>query len=122
MPAPIRMTTGAVDFSTRYGQSKTVVASPAAAAETIIASLTLTQDVTVATGIQVSGWAAFTVGTNGTAVQLRIRQTNVAGTVIVASGALTGGVAAAGLLAQDVEVFDTAAVLPNQVYVRTLQV
>jgi hypothetical protein len=122
MPDPIEYNAAVVDLSARFKRTTTVVASPAAAAETIIASLTILDDLVVAQGIRLEGWAAYTVGTNGTATQLRIRQTNVAGTVKGDTGALTGGVAAAGLLAQDVIGFDAAPVLPGQVYVLTLQV
>jgi hypothetical protein len=40
---------------------------------------------------------------------MKIRQTNVSGSTIVTSGALTGGVAAGNLIAQDVEGFDAGA-------------
>lgn len=122
MPLPIQQSAAALDLSPRVQYSKTVVGSPALAAETIIASVTLAGDIAVVSGIEVSGWAAFTVGTSGTAVRLRLRQTSVAGTVVQDSGALTGGVAAAALLAQDIEGLDAAPVMPGQIYVLTLQV
>jgi hypothetical protein len=122
MPRPINEGADAIDLSPRFIRSAVVVASPAAAAETIIAQTPAIGDVAVIQGVMVSGWAAFTVGTNGTAVRLRLRQTNVAGTVVADTGACTGGVAAAALLAQDVKGFDAAAVAPAQVYVMTLQV
>jgi hypothetical protein len=66
------------------------------------------------------GWAAYTVGTSGTAVRLRIRQTNVSGTVKADTGALTGSQHGAGILsADDVNGFDTA---PVNTYVLTMQV
>lgn len=101
---PIRIASSELDLSQRIVDSTTVVASPAAAAETIIASVTIPDFniLAVTQRIYLQGWAAFTVGTSGTAVNLRIRQTNVAGTVIAATGALTGGVTAANLLAIDV--------------------
>jgi hypothetical protein len=122
MPRPINEGADAIDLSPRFVRSAVVVASPTAAAETIIAQTAAIGDVAVVTGVKLWGWAAFTVGTNGTAARLRLRQTNVAGTVIADSGALTGGIAAANLVAQDIEGFDTAAVAPSQVYVLTLQV
>lgn len=122
MPEPIKLDSTFVDLSQRFKRSTTVVASPALAAETIIASVTIPDDLAVASGVRLEGWAAFTVGTTGVSTQLRIRQTNVAGTVKADTGALTGGVAAAALLAQDVIGFDTAPALPGQVYVLTLQV
>jgi len=122
MPDPITENLSRVDLSARFKRTTTVVASPAAAAETIIASLTITDDLVVAQGIRLDGWAAFTVGTSGTATRLRIRATDVNGTVKADTGALTGGVAAAALLAQDIAGFDAVPVLPGQVYVMTLQV
>jgi hypothetical protein len=122
MPRPINEGADAIDLSPRFVRSAVVVASPAAAAETIIAQTAAIGDVAVIQGVRLSGWAAFTVGTNGTAATLRLRQTNASGTVIATTGAVTGGIAAAGLVALDVEGFDAAAVAPAQVYVLTLQV
>lgn len=122
MPQPIRTSAIGEDLSPRIQVYKTVDASPALAAETVIATLNLANfgDLSVVSGIQVSGWAAFTVGTSGSAITLRIRQTNVAGTVVATSGALTGGIAAAALVAQDVEGFDAAPGIAA--YALTLQV
>lgn len=121
-PEPIKLESTFVDLSQRFKRSVTVVASPADATETIIASVTVADDLAVMQGVRLEGWAAFTVGTNGASARLRIRQTNVAGTAKADTGALTGGVAAAGLLAQDVIGFDSAPSLPGQVYVLTLTV
>jgi len=122
MPVPIQEDAQHADWSKRVQVYTTVDASPALAAETIIATLTLVgfADTPIVSGISLSGWAAFTVGTSGSAVRLRIRQTNVAGTVKADTGALTGGIAAAALVAQDVEGFDAAPGVG--VYVLTLQV
>lgn len=100
----------------------TIVASPALAAETIICSLANVSPDTPSRHIDLSGWAAFTVGTSGTAVRLRIRQTNVTGTVVGDTGALTGGITAAGLVAQDIEGIDQPGDQAAMVYVLTLQV
>jgi hypothetical protein len=51
---------------------------------------------------------------------LKIRQTNGSGTVVAATGALTGGVAAAALLAQDVSGSDATPGVGT--YVLTLQI
>lgn len=121
MPAEaIRRSVVGDDLSPRLLSSTVVVASPALAAETIIASLTIPTPLVVAAGVQLTGWAAYTVGTSGTAVTLRLRQTGLAGTVIASSGALTR--AAASLQSDDVNGVDTAPVLPGQVYVLTMQV
>lgn len=111
-----------VDLSQRVAQSSTVVASPALAAETIIASVTITSGLTLATGVILWGWAAYTVGTSGTTVQFRIRQTSVAGTVVGNTGALSGSQHGAGILsADDVGGFDASAG-DGQVYKLTMQV
>ena len=122
MPLPIRQDSTFLDLTKRIQVYTTVDASPAAASETVIATLTLSSfsDLAVVSGIRLSGWAAFTVGTSGTAVRLRIRQTSVGGTVKADTGALTGGVSAGNLLAQDVEGFDSGAGVG--VYVLTLTV
>jgi hypothetical protein len=105
---PIARSVLGVDLSARFPSTTVVGASPAAAAETIIGTLTIANfaNIAVVSGIQLSGWAAYTVGTNGTAVQLRIRQTNVAGAVIAATGALTK--TAASLYVDDVMGTDAA--------------
>lgn len=115
----VRMAGNAVDMSSRIAISTTVVASPAAAAETIIGQVSLPANFASTDPVEVSGWAALTVGTSGTAVRLRIRETNVSGTVIADTGALTGGISAGNLIAQDVEGLDAAAV---GTYVLTAQV
>lgn len=119
---PIQETSAGIDFSQRVQVSTTVAASPALAAETVIASLTLQGDVAVQRSVILRGWAAFTVGTSGTAVRLRIRQTNVSGTVVGDSGALTGGVAAGNLLVESVAGVDASPSNTGQVYALTLQV
>jgi hypothetical protein len=122
MPVPLTQAAASLDLSQRAAATTTVVGSPAAAAETIIAQLTLNTDETIVSGVMLRGFAAFTVGTNGTAVTLRLRRTNVSGTVVATTGALTGGIAAANLVAETILGFDTGAALTGQVYCLTLQV
>lgn len=119
MTQPLRMDGLQVDLTSRIAISTTIVASPALAAETIIAQVSLPSNFRSLESVDLSGWAAFTVGTSGTAVTMRLRETNVSGTVVATTGALTGGVAAGNLIAQDVEGVDAASV---GVYVLTLQV
>ena len=111
------------DWSLRVVDTTTVQNSPiAAAAETIIATLAIPQFGTTAIvqKVYLQGWAAFTVGASGTATTLRIRQTNGAGTVVTTTGALTGGIAAGNLVAQDVVGSDATPGVAT--YVLTLQV
>ena len=118
MPAPLRLSGEGVDLSKRFFRTGTVDASPAAAAETVVGTLTIPADLAITQGIFLWGWAALTVGASGTAVNMRIRATNVSGTVIAATGGTT--VTAATLIERGAMGFDAAAVLPNQVYVLTL--
>ena len=78
-----------IDLSGRIVASTTVVASPSAATETIIASVTLPGGLSYATGVIVVCWAAFTVGTAGVSTRLRVKQTITSGTAVADSGALT---------------------------------
>lgn len=122
MPSNIEWAGQGIDFTGRIAQSTAVVASPSAAAETIIASLTIPSNVVVVNGVILFGWCAYTVGTNGTTVQLQIRQTSVGGSSIVATGALSGSQHGAAILsADDVGGFDSAPAA-NQVYKLTMQV
>lgn len=123
MPSPIQISSDRIDWSQRVQLTTTVVASPALAAETIIAQLTIAIDEQVMTGVDLTGWAAYTVGTSGSAVQFRIRRTNVSGTIVGNSGALTGSQHGAGILsADDCEGFDSGPTLPGQIYCLTMQV
>lgn len=122
MPDNVLANSRNLDLSARFAASVTVVGSPAAAAETIVASVTLPSGLTIAQGVQLQGWVAYTVGTSGTAVTFRLRQTNVSGTVIASTGALTGSQHGAGILsADDINGFDTAPA-DAQVYKLTMQV
>lgn len=118
-PVPITSSARGLDLSPRLVRTETVGASPAAAAETIIGTLNIPTDVAYATGAVLLGWAAFTVGTSGVSANLRIRQTNVAGTVIAATGATT--VTAASLVETNVQGMD-AAPPGGGVYVLTLTI
>jgi hypothetical protein len=121
MADPIRMLGSAVDLSPRFVSSSTIVGSPATNAETIVCQIPAISSISqVISGVFLSGVVSFTVGTSGSAVNVRIRQTNVSGTVVAATGAITGGVSATNLLSQDIQGFDA---LPGvAVYVLTLQV
>ena|SRR5579864_7200185 len=121
MADPIRMLGSAIDLSPRVVSSSTIVGSPATNTETIVCQIPAINAISqVVSGVFLSGVVSFTVGTSGTAVNVRIRQTNVAGTVVAATGAITGGVSATNLLSQDIQGFD---VTPGvAVYVLTLQV
>jgi hypothetical protein len=120
---PIHQADINIDFSQRFLVTVAVVASPAAAAETIIAQLpAFNAGIPFLKGVYLQGWAAYTVGTAGVSVQFRVRQTNVSGSVIANTGALTGSQHGAGILSDDdVNGFDTSPAA-GQVYVLTMQV
>ena len=112
MPYGFVQSANTLDLGPRFLSSSTIVGSPALAAETIVCQITgIDGQLSVSGGVFLSGVISFTVGTSGTAVRLRIRQgtTVGAGTVVADTGALTGGVAAANLLSQDLQGFDTTA-------------
>jgi len=120
---PITGTIRGTDLTPRFTQTTAVVASPTDNTETIIASITLADDASPAQGVELVAFAALTIGTSGTAGNLRIRRTNATGTVVVASGAITAGVWAATQLAELYAAgFDAGPTLPGQVYVATLTV
>ena len=119
----IRLASELADFTDRIKVTNSVVASPSAAAETIIAQTAALGSLRSGQSVMLDGWAAYTVGTSGTAVTLRLRQTNVSGTVIATSGALTGSQHGAGILtADDIAGLDASPTLGGQVYVLTMQV
>jgi len=113
MPYGFVQSANAIDFGPRFATSSTIVGSPSAATETLVAQITgLDGQLSVSVGVFLSAALSFTVGTSGTAIRVRIRQgtTAGAGTVIADTGALTGGVAAGNLLSQDIQNVDTNAV------------
>lgn len=116
---PVQSTARQLDLSTRFAHSEVVVASPAAAAETIICSVTLEQGIPISLGVFLFGWCALTVGTNGVSHQLKLRQTNVSGTTKADSGAVTA--VATNLRAPSIQGFDSGPA-DGQVYKLTLQV
>lgn len=117
---PIRMAAAGLDLSHRVFNNTTIVASPSGSAETTICSLLIPNAVVVTTAIYVVGWAAYTVGTSGVSVNLKLRQTNTSGTTLAATGATTAS--AGNLGALSVWGTDTASALPGQVYVLTMTV
>jgi hypothetical protein len=120
MPDRISLTGNAVDLSRRIQETHTVVGSPATNAETIVASLTITDDLIVARGVFIEASIAYTVGTSGVSGTLKIRQTNTSGSTIATSGAVT--IVATNLRNDTIQGVDPSPVLPGQIYVVTLQI
>lgn len=123
MPFPVFETSAKLsDWSARVVDTTTVAASPATAGETVIATLTIPDfgGIPIAQKVYLGGWCSFTVGTSGTAVRLRIKQTSAAGATVADTGAVTGGVTAAAVCIQDVCGSDAAP--GTSVYVLTATV
>lgn len=102
--------------------STTIVGSPAAAAETTIGQVVVPGGAGPTTRALLIAFAAFTVGATGTAVRLRLRNGSLTGAVVGDTGAMTGGVAAAGLVSYGLLGFDTPGDVASLLYVLTLQV
>jgi hypothetical protein len=117
---PTRISAATVDLSPRFFHTATVAASPTDNSETTIASLTIPSNLAVVSGVFVWAFAAYTVGTSGDGVNLKIRQTDTSGSTIKATGLVTATAADLGALA--LNGLDTAPSLPNQVYVLTMTV
>jgi hypothetical protein len=120
MPDPIQLAGAAIDLSDRVFRDATVDASPAAAAETVVGTISIPSDLAVTEGVLVMAWLTLTVGTDGVSVLTRIRRDSVTGTAIAASGATTA--TATNLIDRTIIGFDTSPTLPNEVYVVTLTV
>jgi hypothetical protein len=120
MPQPIQYDSAHLDLSARFFNSTVVAASPAAATETTIATLTLAGDLAIGTGVYLFGWAAFTMGTNGTGATMKIRRTSTAGATIASSG-ITLGVAT-GIYQPAIMGIDPNPVPNTTVYVLTLTI
>ena len=108
MPDPIRQNIVDHDLTVRFPFTTTVTGSPAAAAETIVATLTIPSfnEIAVVTGIRLRGWLAFTVGTNGVSARVRLKQTDASGTTVADTGLTT--VTAANLLEMSINGTDLA--------------
>lgn len=123
MPEPIRYSAANLDLSPRVFRSTTVAASPTAATEVAVCTVTCTGDIAAIAGVLLVGFFAITIGTDGVSVAAGIRRTNAAGTSIQTTGAVNeGGSAATQLAYRTVVGFDTGPTLPGQVYVLTATV
>jgi hypothetical protein len=121
----IQVSGAGVDLSPRIGGNTTIVASPSGTAETVVGSIpAISSAVVAATGVLVLAQVAYTVAGSGTAVTYRIRQgvTAGAGTVLTTSGATTAGIAAAGLVVENIFALDTSPTFPGQAYCLTVAV
>ena len=121
---PISVNGMAVDLSSRVKQTSTIIGSPAAASETVVATTpAFDSSIAIMAGCLVIAELAYTIGTNGVSCRVRIRQgTSTAGTVVYDSGVTTGGHnTATQLVADSAGAFDTAAAAGQQ-YTLTLTI
>lgn len=119
---PTRYDSANLDMRNRFYSSTAIVGSPATNAEVTVCQVTVTEDVNVVQGIWLDGWIALTIGTSGASLRLRIRRGGLTGAVVVDTGALTGGISAGNLVAQDCDGVDPAPVLGGQQYTLTATV
>lgn len=122
MPNRIQLAGDEISLSPRIAVSTTVGGSPAAGAETVIATVNVNTDVQRDVGVLLIANAAFTVGTSGVSARLRVRQTNIAGAIVADTGATTAGIVAAALAELQAFGLDAAPVAAATAYVLTLQV
>lgn len=116
---PTLLSARGIDLSARFAASSAIVGSPAGSSETIVASVTIPSNVQVYNGIELVGFAAFTVGTSGASATLTLRQTSTSGTSIATTGAVT--VTAGNLISHYLGGIDTAPAA-GQVYKLTLTI
>jgi hypothetical protein len=118
VPAPIHETAAGLDLSPRVFVTTTTIGSPANQTEAVVARVTVAGDVALVLGVVLIGWLAIRVGTSGTSLRMRVRQTGLGGTVLADTDAVTE--AAGSNVTRFALGLDQAAVLP-QVYALTSQ-
>lgn len=122
MPNRIQLAGDEISLSPRIAVSTTIGGSPPAGAETVIATVNVNTDVQRDVGVLLIANAAFTVGTSGVSARLRVRQTNISGTVVADTGATTAGIVAAALAELQAFGLDAAPAAAATAYVLTLLV
>lgn len=107
----------------QYYKPRTVIdASPGGAIETIVCTYTGIDTVDADSTVILTTQVNLVIGTSGTALRIRIRQTSISGAVVGDTGAITGGVAAGNVMSQDVIGVDNPGAVASFVYVATVQV
>ena len=124
-PTPIAVSGAGVDLSPRFLANNTIVASPATAAEVVVATLgPFTAPLASGSGVFIMAQVAIKIGTSGTSAQYRIRQGTTAGsgTVVFDSGATGAGITATAVLVENICAFDQSPTFPGQSYCLTVTV
>jgi hypothetical protein len=119
MSGEIKTSATNIDLTGRLVASSTIVASPTAAVETTICTVTIPSGLILGLGVILVAQAGFTIGANGVTASLRIRQTGTSGSAVGSSGPVT--VVAASAYSSGIVGIDTAP-LAAGVYVLTLTV
>lgn len=112
-----RLSALGIDLGPKVFRSTSVAASPAAATETVVCTVTATGISASSAGVIVMGSGAFTMGTDGTGYTLKLRQTGTSGTTLISTGIID--LAATKLGTGSLVGFDAAPSTPSQVYVLT---
>jgi len=120
MPLPIQYDGQHLDLSPRVFKSTVVAASPGAATETTICTVTCTGDIAVVAGVILVAFFSITIGTSGALLTYKLRRTDTSGTTLASSGTET--VTACQLYGRSIVAFDTGPTMPGQVYVLTATV
>lgn len=100
----------------------TIVASPAAAAETVVGQINNVSVDVPTRKLLLMAWILFTVGTNGTSANIRIRQTSLTGALVAQTGAYAAGFVAATPFPMFIGTTDIPGDVAGFTYVVTLQV
>jgi hypothetical protein len=116
---PVQEGADSLDLGNAVVSSQTVVASPAAATETIIATLTVPV-IRDDQEVHIDGWCGYTAGTNGVTGQLKIRRTDASGSTKATGPAKT--IVATQVYDASIAAKDAPGAVVNQVYVMTLTV
>lgn len=116
--SPLRLAATGIDLSSRARFEVGATADIDVATEVVVATLVIPSLIVVTSGVLLFGAAQTVVGTNGTALQQRIRKGAVDGTILADTGALAA--TAADLFSETIVGVDASPALPGQAYVLTI--
>lgn len=116
---PVQIGGQFVDLSQRIICANASVTAATGGAETVVATVTIPQNLSYNSGVVVRGYLNFTGGTGATSAITQIRQSNVTGSSVVASPNLAATAAAS--YERSLLGFDTGPA-NGQVYVLTLSI
>jgi hypothetical protein len=117
MPAPIELSGEGLDLSGRMFARLENNRSPANQTEAIVVTVPILGDLALVAGVIVVASIALRIGTNGTGHRLRVRRTDINGTLVADSTLIAG--ASAEPVTRCVLGFDAAPPMPGLKYVLT---